>query len=410
MIFALALTLAAIPRPAHAALLQGVQQLSCPAANGTPEDPSYPVRKAAFAALTANNAAEAQRLFRCAATENANDRVALAQLAYLDIRAGDKPAAIQDIERLRALNAITPELELQIGYLYYAQRRLEPARLAFERALKYDDPAIKTKAQSALAVIEAEAPRRWTSLYLDTQYMERFHDQILDGDARAYQRLGPEWPVSFYAHARLLRDTASHAGALPQIFSDNAALFGGGLFLQSLRAHWYVNAEGNEAYLFKENTRGKTDWVPDWRAWGGYFRSWPEKPKRLGFEANGSIGFYSRYQHDTISYLQPREVAGLFHLGSFAFTGFVQENFSLDTNRLFYNNVAEVTPGLEIRSLRLPVASLRAEYVRGWYLPVPADAQNLNPYGTEYHDIRIRLLLWKSSSLDRRAGNEGPEQ
>jgi hypothetical protein len=194
-----------------------------------------------------------------------------------------------------------------------------------------------------------------------------------------------------------MRDTASHVGPLPQIFSDNAAMAGGGLFFQPYRAHYFLSGEANEAYLFKQNSTGRTSLVPDYRAIAGYFRSWSNQGGPFKFEANGSVGFYSRYNHDGIAYLQPREVLDLFRVGDLRFSSFLQGNVALDTNHAFYNNTGEVVPGLDIHAKALPGASLRFQYVWGYYLDLPTNSPN--PYGPTYRDLRFRLLYGRNVSL-----------
>lgn len=369
----------------------------CPAAGGTVEDPTYPIRQKAFDALTAKDAEQARQLFRCAVKARQGERVALAQLVYLDIDAGDKPAAIQDIRELRVLHAQTKELELQLGYLYIDVNRLDLARQAFERALEYNDPAVVEKAHKALTVIAAAWPEHQLGFYLDSQFMTRFHDDVTDASLRYSERLGPRLPVSVYFNGRILRDTASHGGVLPQIYSDNAALVGAGLLYQPYRAHYFVSGEANEALLLTANAAGKNPMIPDYRAVAGYFRQWPEQGGWLHLEANGSMGFYSRYGNDGIAYLQPRELADLIRMGNLRLSAFVQENVALDTYQQYYNNTAELIPGLDLHDRRLAGLSLRCAFVRGYYLPLHSNSPN--PYGPNYTDYRCRLILGSNMSL-----------
>ena len=114
---------------------------------------------------------------------------------------------------------------------------------------------------------------------------------------------------------------------------------------------------------------------------------------RISYELNGSFGFYSRYQHNGIAYLQPREMVELTPHGSaLQLTPFLQESVALDTNRAFYNNVLELIPGFEVSDTKAKGLALRVEYVRGFYLPADAG----NPYGSSYNDFRVRLVFQKS--------------
>lgn len=367
------------------------QTFQCPDIEGHAEDPSYPLRKLAFEQMAGGEAEHARALFRCAITKNKEDRIALSQLVYLDLQAGEKDRAIQDIEQLKALHSMTKDLEMQLGYLYEEKKQLSLSRRAFQRAIEYNDPETTKKARKALDVIVSEWPQYGASVSLNSVYLSRFDDGIFDLEGQTYYRLGWSSPVSFYAHTRLMRDTASHLGQLPQIYSDNAVLLGGGLHFQPYKAHYFVTAEANEAYLFPENGSGKSAWVPDYRVVAGYFRNWPEKGKPLVLEANGSVGFYSRYQNNGIAYLQPREILNMGHIAGAAISGYLQQNIALDTNQEFYNNTAELASGIELRTKWKSAASLRAEYVRGYYLDIPA--RTANPYGSQYNDFRLRLLF-----------------
>ena len=66
---------------------------------------------------------------------------------------------------------------------------------------------------------------------------------------------------------------------------------------------------------------------------------------------------------------------------------------AFDTNQQFFNNTAELIPGVQLSLARVPGAALRTEYVRGYYLPFHSNS--VNPYGGSYNDFRIRLTFDK---------------
>ena len=378
-------------------------QAGCPAPNpaaSSAPDPTYAIRKSAFDALAAGDQGQARRLMRCAVAANHADLVALKQLVYLDLNAGYDDLAIEDIDTLRTLNASEPRFEAQQGYLYFNKQAYEPARHAFERAAAGNDPIVRADALRAIRVIDAEYPSHVLEVAVDAQYLNRFHDGIVDAYARYFQRLGKRSPLRVYAGARLLRDTASQVGPQPQIFSDNAFLTGLGLAFQPHQAHYFLSAEANMAYVFYAGRNGTAALVPDFRAVAGYYRVFrpaSESPlQKFSFQANGSLGFYSRYQRDAIAYLQPQETYDLNH-GALRLSPFFQQSFAFDTNQQFYNNIAELIPGLQITLDRYPGAALRTEYVRGYYLPFHTNS--VNPYGPSYNDFRIRLTFDKQFFL-----------
>ena len=383
--------------------------LPCPTVDATATDPTYPLRKSAFDALNQGDQPAARRLMRCAVAANAQDVVALRQLVYLDINAGYDDLAIEDIDSLRTLNASDPKFEAQQGYLYFNQKNYDAARHAFERAAAGNDPAIRKDALRAIQVIDEEYPSHSLELAVDAQYLNRFDDGIIDTYARYFQRLGKRSPLRAYAGVRLLRDTASQVGPLPQIFSDNAFLMGGGLAFQPHEAHYFVSAEANMAYVFYAGRNNTSALVPDFRAVAGYYRLFRppvDSPlHKLSFQANGSFGFYSRYQRDAIAYLQPQETYDL-NQGALRISPFFQQSFAFDTNQQFYNNSAELIPGLQLSLARYPGAALRVEYVRGYYLPFHTNS--VNPYGPSYNDFRIRLTVDKQLLLHHAPSSTEP--
>lgn len=375
---------------------------ACPPASGTYEDPTYPIRKLAFEANSAGRVFDARHLMRCAIHVNPKDIIALKQEVYLDLQVKDEASAEEDIDALRALGASTPQFEAQEGYLLASHKQFDEARLAFGRAIAGGDPAITAQSMKAIHVLDGEFPRHVLSLYNDSQYLNRFSDGVIDTFARYYERLGRTSPFRIYVGERLLRDTASSGGRLPQIFSDNALLSGVGVSFQPHDAPYFLSAEVNAAYLPYGSKNGTSAVVPDSRVIAGYYKLWragadSRSSNRLSLEANGSFGFYSRYGHDGIAYLQPREIIDLTREGTLRLRPFLQQSISLDTNQQFYNNVFELIPGFEVSNTALSGLSFRVEYARGFYLPVNNSAAN--PYGSTYGDFRFRLLFQKNVSL-----------
>jgi tetratricopeptide (TPR) repeat protein len=369
----------------------------CPAADGLPADPTYPIRTKAFEAINAGHSDEARRLMRCAIHANPHDTLALQQEVYLDLSAGDDRGSSEDIDALRSLGASTPLFEMQQGYIQFKAKKNEEARAAFERAYLTGDEKIKVQARKAIEVIDGEYPRHEVSIAVDAQYLNRFNDGIVDAYVRYFERIGRTSPFRAYVGARLLRDTASGIGPLPQIFSDNAFVGGVGMAFQPHEAHYFISAEANAAHLFYAGRNNTSATIPDFRTVAGYYQVFRPKDSRFWVEANGSVGFYSRYQHDGIAYLQPRESFDMVKGESLHVSPFFQQSFSFDTNQQFYNNIAELIPGVEVSAPRLQGLMLRVEYVRGYYLPIPTNS--VNTYGPHYNDFRFRLIYQKGRLL-----------
>jgi len=371
----------------------------CPAADVGAEDPTYRIRQQAFDTDKAGDHEAARHLMRCAIRANPHDVVALKQEVYYDLNAKDEQAAREDIDAIRAYGASSASFEAQQGYIFAKAGDIDEARLAFGRAIAFGDAAVTAQAMQAIRVLDGLYPRHVLAVAVDSQYLNRFDDGVVDTSARYLERLGSHSPFQVYAGARLLRDTASNGGTLPQIFSDNAFLTGVGVQFQPRNSPVFVMAEANEAYVFYGSKTGGGALVPDDRVTVGYYRLFRSRAmdtfdaSRISYELNGSFGFYSRYQHNGIAYLQPREMVELTPHGSaLQLTPFLQESVALDTNRAFYNNVLELIPGFEVSDTKAKGLALRVEYVRGFYLPADAG----NPYGSSYNDFRVRLVFQKS--------------
>jgi tetratricopeptide (TPR) repeat protein len=375
----------------------------CPEPEGPPEDRTYTLRAQAFDDINAGDSVGARHLMRCAIQSDPTDKIALRQEVYLDLDAGDPRSAIEDIDSLRSLGAADAQLEAQEGYIYAEKKDYAQAKAAFRRAIETGDQDIRIQALQAIGNLGSEGASRTLDFDVDSEYLDRFNDGIVDAWAHLYQRIG-HTPVRAYLNERILRDTASGVGPLPQIFDDNALLTGVGLVFQPTDAHYSLSGEANEAYVFYGGRNNTSALVPDFRVTAAYYNIFrPSGQGRLSnrwsLEANGSVGFYSRYDHDIISYLQPQIAYDVVRSGQFRIAPYFQSAFALDSKEQYYNNIAEAIPGVEFYAKRLTGLALRVEYVRGFYLPVSSPSPN--PYPTSYNDFRVRLTWSKSIPLHK---------
>lgn len=373
----------------------------CPAADG-PHDRTYLIRQKAFDAIGQHQPGEARRLMRCAIAADPTDQIALRQEVYLDLDAGDSAGALADIEALRKLGATDPQLDAQEGYIYAEKKQYGLAKRAFRRAMETGDNDTRIGALTAIRNMDAEYAGRTLEFDLDSEYLQRFNDGIVDSFIHLDQRLGRGSPFQLYLNARILRDTASQVGKLPEIFDDNAFLTGVGVSFQPSAAHYALSAEANEAYVFYAGRNNTAALVPDFRVVAGYYNLFHPAAKsrlsqRLSFQANGSVGFYSRYDHDGIAYLQPQENIDILNRDRYRLASYLQENFAFDTGQQYYNNIAEIIPGIAVSLKHLTDLVFSIEYARGYYLPFHTNSPN--PYGSSYNDFRIHLTLSKTLPL-----------
>ena len=140
--------------------------------------------------------------------------------------------------------------------------------------------------------------------------------------------------------------------------------------------------------------------MPDYRAGLTWFRPWGVSlaqaaqldPHRLCLtgSAYADAGFYSRYQHNVIGYLQIREGLNLPTARVLPMQVLAAVNVVRDSNRNFYNNVVEAGPDVRVAPFRhLPNLQLEAQYLRGFY----AVHDPANPYRPRYGDFRL-FVIW----------------
>src|SRR5262249_52954607 len=146
-------------------------------------------------------------------------------------------------------------------------------------------------------------------------------------------------------------------GVLPAIYNDNSAVVAGGVqsLIPGIDANVYAEA-GNAISLLKVPVTGRS--VPDYRAGMNWFHQWGTSMTQMAISnpssfslistAYGDASFYSRYDNNVIGYVQLRGGVNM-PTGRFLpmqILGAV--NFIKDTNRDFYNNVAEAGPAIRI--------------------------------------------------------------
>ena len=163
----------------------------CPVADGAPNDRTYSIRKVAFEAIDAGNAPVARHLMRCAINADPTDKIALRQSVYLDLDAGDGMGAIGDIDALRALGATDAQLEAQEGYIYAEKKNYQQAKMAFRRAIETGDQDIRLQSFQALRNISSEGVGRSIEFDLDSEYLDRFDDGVVDATVHLNQPFGP---------------------------------------------------------------------------------------------------------------------------------------------------------------------------------------------------------------------------
>ncbi len=319
------------------------------------------------------------------------------QKAYDLLAQGHRAEAIRLFEEVREADSADATTTLQLGYLYDAAGDLPKAREMFQAARYNPDPAVSVKASAALAEVQRQSAWWFGTVYAAPFYESRFANQINPLNTKIGLR--PSTYLQPYFGLRFTRDIRSTTGTLPQIFSDNSAVFSLGVQSTILGHGTNLYAEAGTALsLLDRPHQGRA--VPDYRAGVTWFQPWGvslaraallnERGISLTGSAYGDVGFYSRYQHNVIGYLQLREGLNLPTGRVLPIQVLAAVNLVRDSNGNFYNNVVEAGPEVRLAPFRrLPDLQIEAEYLRGFY----AVHDPVNPYGPRYGDCRL-FLIW----------------
>ncbi len=317
------------------------------------------------------------------------------QTGYDLLTANRTAEAIRTFESVHTDDPSDAATTLQLGYLYSAAGNSTQAEIMFTEASASPDPAIAVQAKAALQQGRRDAKHWFASVYAAPFYQSRFSNETNPTNAKIGWQLSRYFQP--YVGLRFSRDIRSRSGTLPQIYSDNSAVFSIGI--QSAVAHTGAVVYAEAGTALNLVGAGPTA-PPDYRAGLLWFRSWGASlvpspnaagaPRLMG-SAYADGGYYSRYNRNVIGSAQLREGIRL-PLSRLPVALLGALNLVKDSKGNFYNNIVEVGPMLRVAPLRsVPSLVLEAEYVRGFY----TIHDRTNPYGPRYGDFRLSLVWSK---------------
>jgi tetratricopeptide (TPR) repeat protein len=409
-------------------------------------------RELAFLLLAMNREPEAEAQFAQVSQLSSDDLVVLAQLGFLRFKRGDREGAqscfdkvlagpdeeLADRVRLtlhlpRALKKrdgpttaeqakLMAAKSMEAGYLPDAKAYLAAAHEAdpgdssvvlklgwvnnilhddreaidwFNQARKSTDPAIASEASGAYESLRPEFALFRTTSWLYPLFSTRWHDLFGYAQTKTEVRLG-KLPLRAYFSTRFVGDTrqtigSNAPGAVPQYLSESSVIFGIGVstFVWRGMNGWF---EAGEAVKYLPDRKDVGAAIPDYRGGLAYARGvghlLTAGPGWFA-ETNDDLVYISRFDHDTLLYLQGR--AG-YTLPSITAAGiqsqfFWNANLAADRLRQYWANTIETGPGLRFRLESMPKSMLLSvSFLRGAYT-----INEGNPRGPNYFDLRAGL-------------------
>ena len=180
-------------------------------------------------------------------------------------------------------------------------------------------------------------------------------------------------------------------GSTPLFLSENALVAAAGLRAE-VHPHFVLWGEAGETLHYLGNRPpGEPRAGPDYRGGLSWFESRGAtlgggEPGRF-FEANADAVFVSRFENNTIGYLQLRPGYRLPGRGALRAQVFWNFNVTTDVKRLYWANFVETGPGLRLRVPGVsPPMDLSISFVRGVHL-----VNEYNPRRPNYFDLRVSL-------------------
>jgi hypothetical protein len=237
----------------------------------------------------------------------------------------------------------------------------------------------------------------WTRVYAVPYYDTRWETTFFQGFLQHGYYLTDDRMVTAYGFMMYSGDARSNGGLAPSIFSDNAVILGVGARVTPLTGLQLSVQQGIAIDLIQRGSSATTR--GDFRAvatYGNgiyanylYHQDW-RYPVIPFADLYSSFGYYSRYQ-DGIGYLQARGGLRLLEVSRTVGDIYGLAGFSKDTEKEYYNNVAEIGLGARLTPNVNWGLYLAGEYRRGTYLDIATKTPL--PYDSYYSSFRLYLIF-----------------
>jgi len=392
----------------------------------------------AYELVRQGKGSEAIPIFETYLASHPKDLVTHLDFAYLLDSQGLRDRALQQLEVARDQDPRNPGIALQLGYWYLdagrdddalreftAASRLDPgnerpriqraylldargdhygAYRNFHAASRSDDPELAAAAGAALRRMSlfGGAPQPepwWGELYMEHSVGERFDTQAGSLILREGLKLRPGSPWEAYLTARAAWLEQETMGALAASVNDDSTLVGVGLRVRPLRRLPDLITYAEVARVVDTPEFELEDERTDFRAGFYYYGEWAPRAEAPDYYAPGRMrnvyaegAYYSRLGDNWIGYARYRDGWRARTSARSALDFYVGVGVWGDSRGDFYNNVAEVGPGVRYLPDLPGDWQITVEYVRGLYLG--NDDRTPRPFDSEYDDVRATVALF----------------
>lgn len=304
------------------------------------------------------------------------------------------------------------DLAMQLAYLYdepdSGSEQLTDKYWAyhyFNLATKNTDKSLTLRAQNALTNLAGLQTKAFPSpffseLFFDPLSQSRFGLTIRPFIGRIGIEQNNRFQTKTYFMLRQTQDNKSYnLGQLPQIYEDNVRITGVGAQISPFPSIPIVSfIEAGRAYDLVYRNRDR--WRNDVRAGFMYYNELGAPPayfERLQVNMKyystlyGDATYFSRYNNNIIATLKTHQGIRLAQYKSSMLNLYVSGRMIEDTRREFFNNIAELGPGIGFIPSNRYRVELRYEHINGMYLPA---GRTRNPYAKYYINDIVQLFLY----------------
>ena len=357
-----------------------------------------------FYALKKTNPEQAEALLRKIIQQNPCDLKANLEMAYLLNSQKRSKEAICYFQVAEILDPCNYEVKLEIAYLLNGLQRNRDAYYKFQEVTKACDCKTRLKGEEGMVGLAGAQTKIFkkpffVDFYTAPYYLSRFKDYIFPAQARAGVTYGNRNQGELYATIRFNRDTQSNVNnAIPAIYGDNAIDYAVGTNYQpfeKIPISAYI--EWGRAYVLVTDDHGRW-WQTDFRVGATGYTTYGAPPVyspclafpwKFAGDIYGDFSYYSRYVHDAIGQLRVRPGLTVLTYHNSSINVYANINTLFDTERLFYNNILEVGPGIAFVPDNRFNFVIRAEATLGYYLPI--NTSQPNPYPSIYRTTIVEF-------------------
>ena len=327
----------------------------------------------------------------------------LQQAGFLAIKQNHPYVAIAYFNQAYALT-LEPSLTMQLGYLYDQINDKPAAYKAFQLAAKSKDAELALRAENAMTNLSGLQTKALPSPYFSEVFFNPFTQSRFGLTVRPFvARLGIEQDSSLqtkqYVYFRRTDDNKSeNLGQLSQIYEDNVQITGMGGQITPIKGLPLVGfLEAGAAYDLVYRNRDR--WRGDLRTGFMYYDEFCARPAYFDkptwstnyySDLYGEVTYFTRYRN-VISGVKTHQGIRLLQYHSSMVNLYATGRMIADTQRQFFNNFAEIGPGIEFVPTNRLNVKVRFEHVNGVYLPAGATP---NPYTKYYINNLVQLLFY----------------